>query len=618
MERGRGGVGRVGWLERLRTKLKGQSDLHPALRRLPPEPSIWEVLTNHPDALGVLAFIERKPENRYRTQIGYANGEWRMTEPKTHTLVLGPSQSAAGKTSGYMIPTVLTRPGPVVCSSTKFDIARNTAMARSRTGTVWHYDPTGAPPPPGFKELRWSPIADCKDWNTALEIARYMVAAADSNAHAAGRTSSESANFFQERSADLIACVMHYAALTGKDMGFVVSRISAGMLAEEFKPMYEELERLGSEEAYRKLYGIVWANDRSRSDVFQTADVALRGYQGKALRSATEVNFDPFVFVMGEPFFPSDMYAQLLPGNSVIDQVTAPPRILGRYDTVYITVPADKQRLYAPLVIGLLSAIKRAVYTLHELEERTDHVEVHQPVTFVLDEMYGSPLPDLTALLSEGGGQGLIMCGALQDLSQAHARWGEAGKGFLTLWQNVLVLPGIRDKDTLELLSLLIGDYDHTYIAQGWSQQANFGPTGPPMAWTQSRQEHRERRRYMPPDQIYTGNPKDPDEVLLFTPNGGWQQVRLMKYWTGAPWPGILLQSAGHVLQGVHYENQLGHYAENWALPLPNLMRGGNPDALFKSGGQDMVNWFSAIQQDWKRKQRRTPELSGPPPTISS
>jgi type IV secretory pathway TraG/TraD family ATPase VirD4 len=51
--------------------------------------------------------------------------------------------SAAGKTSGYIIPTVLTQGGPVVAYSTKFDIARNTSLARSRMGTVWHYDPTG-------------------------------------------------------------------------------------------------------------------------------------------------------------------------------------------------------------------------------------------------------------------------------------------------------------------------------------------------------------------------------------------------------------------------------------------------------------------------------------------
>jgi TraM recognition site of TraD and TraG len=41
------------------------------------------------------------------------------------------------------------------------------------------------------------------------------------------------------------------------------------------------------------------------------------------------------------------------------------------------------------------------------------------PVPFALDEMYGTPIPELPKVLAEGGSQGLIVCGALQDLSQA-------------------------------------------------------------------------------------------------------------------------------------------------------------------------------------------------------
>jgi type IV secretory pathway TraG/TraD family ATPase VirD4 len=169
----------------------------------------------------MLVAMRSDPRSRYSTNLGVRAGggnSWQVAEPNTHTLVLGPSQSEAGKTSGYMIPVVLTEGGPVVVSSTKFDIARNTAMARSRLGTVWHYDPTGAPPPPGFKELKWSPVADSADWNGALEIARQMVAASDSGSQAAGRTRSESGQFFEERSADLIACLLHHAALAGEDM----------------------------------------------------------------------------------------------------------------------------------------------------------------------------------------------------------------------------------------------------------------------------------------------------------------------------------------------------------------------------------------------------------------
>jgi type IV secretion system protein VirD4 len=49
---------------------------------------------------------------------------------------------------------------------------------------------------------------------------------------------------------------------------------------------------------------------------------------------------------------------------------------------------------------------------------------------------------------------------AIQDLALIKDRWKEAGESFLTLFQDVLVFPGIRHKDTLEAVSSLIGDYD--------------------------------------------------------------------------------------------------------------------------------------------------------------
>jgi type IV secretion system protein VirD4 len=614
-----------------RAKRYYSQPIHPPAKR---PPTFWERLAQHPDALGMLVGARANAPFRYSTNLGISpyDGSWAVADPETHTLVLGPPRSAAGKTSGYMIPVTLTQGGPVVVSSTKFDIARNTAMGRSRLGTVWHYDPTGAPPPPGFKELKWSPVLTAKDWNAAREIGSQMAAAADSTVNAGNTPKSDSGHFFEVRSGDLLASLLHYAALTGKEIDFVVSRVSSQLLSEEqhkrdrpgrvedgpdFIAIVNELDKLGATEAADKLDGIIWSHDRTRSDIFSTADTALRGYQGTALLAATNQNFFPEKFILGEPELPSDLYMDYPEGAPRIVQHTPPPRIPGRYDTVYITVPADKQSLYAPLVVGLLSAIKREVYLKHQEEERQGKTGTRQPVTFVLDEMYGSPLPDLPLLLSDGGGQGLLICGALQDLSQATARWGEVGQGFLTLWQNVLVLPGIRDRATLELLSLLIGNEQRAYWTQSWSEQAMYSPSGQyQREWTQGRSEQVERTPRLPPDEIYRGNPNDPSEVLHFSPNGGWGHIRLMKYWSGQPWPGILLQSTDRVLRGVNMEEELGRYAENWALPLPNLARGGDLSALRATGGEDMARWYWHLQQRWESKQPPTapgPPESGPP-----
>jgi ABC-type antimicrobial peptide transport system permease subunit len=45
----------------------------------------------------------------------------------------------------------------------------------------------------------------------------------------------------------------------------------------------------------------------------------------------------------------------------------------------------------------------------------------------------------------------------LQDLSQARTRWGAQADGFLSLFPYTVMLPGIADRATLELVSALAG-----------------------------------------------------------------------------------------------------------------------------------------------------------------
>jgi TraM recognition site of TraD and TraG len=72
------------------------------------------------------------------------------------------------------------------------------------------------------------------------------------------------------------------------------------------------------------------------------------------------------------------------------------------HDTIYIAAQAHEQQLLAPLVVGLLTDIRHAVYqaTWH------GHQAPWPPVLFLLDECANvAPIPDLPAMLSEAGGQ---------------------------------------------------------------------------------------------------------------------------------------------------------------------------------------------------------------------
>ncbi|MGH9918636.1 MAG: TraM recognition domain-containing protein, partial [Nitrososphaerales archaeon] len=83
------------------------------------------------------------------------------------------------------------------------------------------------------------------------------------------------------------------------------------------------------------------------------------------------------------------------------------------------------------------------------------------PLVFALDEVaYIAPLPDLPAMVSEGGSQGVVTLACLQDLSQARSRWGDRAEGFLSLFGTTVVLPGIGDVRTLEAMSTLAGEHE--------------------------------------------------------------------------------------------------------------------------------------------------------------
>jgi TraM recognition site of TraD and TraG len=357
------------------------------------------------------------------------------------------------------------------------------------------------------------------------------------------------------------------------------------------------------------LRGLVYLDDEERSSIFSTAAIAMRAYQGTARRAAVDVNFDIESFVLGKPDEPSNLYTE--PSNQmggILANAGLYPRLPGRYHTVYIRLPADKQTMYAPAVTGLLSAIKKAVYDQYDKDLREDGTGRRQPVCFALDEMYGAPLPDLDVLLSEGGGQGLLIVGALQDLSQAEARWGKAGEGFLTIWQNVVVLPGIMHGPTVDLLSKLIGDEDRVVPSQGQSQSLAPGPFGfQRRVWMLNEGETIQRQPKLPPSAIYSGNPNKKREVLIFTPNGGWQHIDLMRYWSfgsPCPWPYMLTQSCEWAL--------LRGYPEHYALPLPELDHGGNVQYLFDAGGQPLVDSWMEVKRLWREKQSEIPKEPSP------
>ena len=419
------------------------------------------------------------------------SGEPRVARGERAVLLLGPPRS--GKTSSVIIPAVLSHTGPTVSTSTKPDVYRATRLVRALNGRVWVFDPTGASSPGGALELRWSPVPSSVSWDGALLTARAMTS------RVGGGTSDRS--HWASRAQSLLAPLLHAAAVHGRDMETVVEWVmrhetdAAGILLEDQRC---------SQLAFSSLLGVFNTEDRERSSIFSATADALQAYTSEtALLAARDPNFDADAFVCS-------------------------------HDTIYIHAPAEEQAAAAPLVCGLLAEVRRATYRAHTAGQLAGRV------LFALDEVANiAPLEELPQIASEGGGQGLLLLAAFQDLSQARQRWGAQADGFLTLFGSKLILPGIADSRTLETVSTMLGEYDRQVISHTRPQPNVFQVLGgqpSPKSTTYSTA----RTRVLSAGEIA----KIPAGRALHLDGVDWELVTLTPAHTTQPWRTLTALSA--------------------------------------------------------------------------
>jgi len=346
--------------------------------------------------------------------LGEARGQQIYSGHGRSTLVLGPTRS--GKTTSLIVPNILGHPGPVVATSTKDELLHVAGPSRRRRGTVALFDPSGTVDcPSGVALLGWSPLDGCEDWDTAMTTASSMVAAAHGHQ---GALSSH----WHERAATLLSSVLHAGAIDGRSMTSVLSWIDRHDGTDAHTILARDTA--AAPVALDVLEGILATADREQSSIWSTASGTLSAYRSHAALASTE----------RERINPDEFTASA--------------------DTIILCAASRLQRHYAPLLVGALGTVRDATY--HASAAGT----LAQPVLFALDEVANiAPLPDLPSLVSEGGGQGLLILACLQDLSQARQRWGGQADGFVSLFPTTVVLPGIGDQRTLELLSSLGGDH---------------------------------------------------------------------------------------------------------------------------------------------------------------
>ncbi len=325
------------------------------------------------------------------------------------TLVLGPSRS--GKTSSIIVPNLLLTTRSVVATSTKDDVLRTIAERRT-DGATLVFDPSGSfTLPPGVQRVGYSPLRQAQSWDGAVLATRTLT-------DVARRVRGEGVDdHWTERAGALVAPLLHAASLEGASLGQAAAQLdrrdpqrAVAVLNDRYGPEHPSTALLD---------GILQTDPRELSGIWSTASGLFAGLRTDAARSASR---DPALD---------------------LDEFLRGPNQL------HIVSPSRVQSVSTPLVVGALDEIVQATYQRHDQGAR---------LLLALDELANvAPLPRLASIVSEGGGQGVVTVACLQDLSQARARWGAAAAGFLSLFPTTVVLPGIADRDTLELISRLSG-----------------------------------------------------------------------------------------------------------------------------------------------------------------
>jgi len=425
-------------------------------------------------------------------------------------MILGPPRS--GKTSSLIIPNVLTANGPVVTTSTKPDVLDATVGARSALGRCHLFDPTGSVPRTGgLAPLRWSPLQSCGTWPGSLSMARSLV---EVGSAVGGQGRQGDGSHWTERAQAVLAPLLHAAALDRGDMRTVLTWVDR----HQALPAQQILAGAPGRTtllARNLLDGIAATDERELSGIWSTASGALTGFRSdQALDSTSDPTFDPARFVDSS-------------------------------ETIYVAAPAHQQALVAPMVVGLLEDIRRAAYSRHAEGGAPQPGRNLPPLLLALDEVANiAPIPDLPAMVSEGGGQGVITLACFQDLSQAKQRWPGRADGFVSLFGTTVVLPGIGDVATLEALATLAGDEELPARTVSAGHTATDRPFTDLLAGGRpSRGESvsTQWRRRLPPDVITRGAP---GHLLAFDTRNQPAWVPMAPSFAVEPWRS--LRNRGH------------------------------------------------------------------------
>lgn len=334
-------------------------------------------------------------------------------EERHSLLVFGSTQS--GKTTGLAIPAILEWPGPVLCTSTKGDLVDDTAGWRSTLGRVQVFDPADVTNHPGSA---WSPMAKSATWEGAMADASALATAGKTAVGEGVRM----AGFWYAGAEKLLAPYLFAAARSDR----TISDVARWIDSSEYDGIVDLIADCPDAlNAHRSTF---LRAEEARSSLFQVCQQMLAVY------------LDP---VVARSAHSSEIVAaDLFTGKGA--------------STLYVTAPLSEQDRFQTLFSTLVRQVIDAGY---DHATRTGQ-PLDPPLLVVLDECANiAPVHGLDQIVSTAASYGIQLVTVFQDLAQLERRFDRAAKTIVNNHRGMVLLPGCKDVDTLDLASHLIGDH---------------------------------------------------------------------------------------------------------------------------------------------------------------
>ena len=321
------------------------------------------------------------------------------------------------------------------CAWWRYD-TRDTRDPRAEAGPVWVFDPQAI----ALEEPTWwwDPLTYVTDEVKAATLAEHFAAG---SRDPGARTDA----FFDPAGQDLLAGRLMAAALDHRPITDVYTWLT--------NPTNDEpariLRRHGYDLLSAQVFGVITAPEKQRGGVYGTAQQMASCLTNRQV-------------------------ARWVTPTSGIDtrRQFSPEAFVREGGTLY-SLSKEGRGTAGPLVTALTVAVVEAA---EELAAASPGGRLPRPMLGVLDEAANvCRWRELPNLYSHYGSRGIVLMTILQSWSQGVDVWGESGMRKLWSASNVAVYGGgVKEREFLEMLSALIGDYDKrvTSVSTGRGQRS--------------------------------------------------------------------------------------------------------------------------------------------------